>query len=116
MGCNPSSYWAYNWPQSLSLLTSTLNLVDAWREKHPSARDYTWRLPNGSQASHLDMFWISSDLLASVQQVDILPFFRSDHSYVFLRITLPSMLDRGPGVWKFNTSLLEDEVFTARIS
>jgi hypothetical protein len=25
------------------------------------------------------------------------------------------MLDRGPGVWKFNTSLLEDEVFTARI-
>jgi hypothetical protein len=43
------------------------------------------------------------------------PFLCSDHSYVFLRITLPSMLYCGPGVWKFNTSLLEDEVFTARI-
>ena len=51
----------------------------------------------------------------SVQQVDILPFFRSDHSYVFLRITLPNMPDRGPGVWKFNTSLLDDDVFDARI-
>jgi hypothetical protein len=90
-------------------------LVDAWREKHPSARDYTWRRPNGSQASRLDMFRISSDLLASVQQVDILPFFRSDHSYVFLLITLPNMPDRGPGVWKFNSSLLEDDVFDARI-
>ena len=115
MGCNPSSYWAYHWPQSLSLLTSTLSLVDAWHEKHPSARDYTWRHPNVSQASRLDMFWISSDLLSSVQQVDILPFFRLDHSYVFVPITLPSMPDRGPGVWKFNTSLLEDDVFDARI-
>ncbi|CAB4039631.1 Hypothetical predicted protein, partial [Paramuricea clavata] len=26
MGCNPSSYWAYNWPQSLSILTPNLNL------------------------------------------------------------------------------------------
>jgi hypothetical protein len=115
MGCNTSSYWSYNWPLSLSFLTSHLNLVDAWREKHPSARDYTWRRPNGSQASRLDMFWISSDLLDSVQQVDILPFFRSDHSYVFLRITLPNMPDCGPGVWKFNTSLLGDDIFTARI-
>ena len=54
MGCNSSSYWAYNWPQTLSHLTSTLNLVDAWRECHPNVRDFTWRRPNGSQASRLD--------------------------------------------------------------
>jgi exonuclease III len=63
MGCNSSSYWAYNWPQTLSHLTSTLNMVDAWRECHPNVRDFTWHRPNGSQASRLDMFWISSSLL-----------------------------------------------------
>jgi hypothetical protein len=107
-GCNPSSYWAYNWPQSLSLLTSQLDLVDAWRRSHPTDRHFTWHRPCGSQASRLDMVWISSNLLEHVNQVEILPFFRSDHSYVFLRISLPSIPTRGPGTWKFNSSLLTD--------
>jgi exonuclease III len=114
-GCNVDSYWAYNWPQSLSLLTSELNLVDAWRKRHPTTRDYTWRRPNGSQASRLDMFWITSTLLGMVDQVDILPFFRSDHSYVYMTFKLPSMPTRGPGVWKLNASLLKEENYVSMI-
>ncbi len=90
-GCNPSSYWAYNWPRSLRLLTERCDLIDIWHSKHPGVRNYTWSRANGSQASHLDMFWISSFLSAHVVDVDIFPFFRSDHSYVFLRLALPSM-------------------------
>jgi hypothetical protein len=45
--------------------------------------------------------------------VDIYPFFRSDHSYVFLKVNLPSLPNRGPGVWKLNSSLLSDEEFVA---
>jgi hypothetical protein len=114
-GCNPSSYWSYNWPQSLSLLTSQLDLVDAWRRCHPTDRHFTWHRPCGSQASRLDMVWISSHLLEHVHQVDILPFFRSDHSYVFLRISLPSMPKRGPGTWKFNSSLLTDDDYIDQV-
>ena len=107
-GCNPNSPWAYLWPSSLSLLTSSCDLVDIWRLRHPAERDYTWRRPNGTQGSRLDMFWVSSSLAEQVRQVDIYPFFRSDHCYVFLRIGIPSAPRRGTGVWKFNSSLLAD--------
>jgi exonuclease III len=115
LGCNPSSYWAYNWPRSLRLLTERCDLIDIWRSKHPDERNYTWSRANGSQASRLDMFWISSPLSMHVLDVDIFPFFRSDHSYVYLRVALPSMPDRGPGVWKLNASLLKNKAYEAQI-
>lgn len=114
-GCNPSSPWAYNWPRSLRHLTEEFDLRDVWRMNHPDERNYTWRRVNGSQASRLDMFWVSSSLTESIAEVDIYPYFRSDHSYVFLRFTLPTMPKRGPGVWKFNANLLKDEEFCQRV-
>jgi exonuclease III len=115
-GCNSSSSWAYNGPRSLRHLTEQLELKDVWRLYHPNERRYTWhRTNNGLQASRLDMFWISSFLQPHVIDVDIYPFFRSDDSYVFLRLTLPSLPQRGPGVWKFNASLLQDDLYAAKV-
>ena len=108
-GCNPESLWAYNWPSSLSTLVDRYDLIDIWRKQHPEDRSYTWRRANGSQASRLDMFWISSSLSEHVLQVDILPFFRSDHSYVYLKLAFPALPDRVPWVWKLNASILKDE-------
>ena len=95
-GCNSSSYWSYNCPASLSTLISTLNLVDAWRARHPLASEFTWTRPNGSQASRLDMFLVSKELVPNIRTIDILPFFRSDHHYVYLEVSLPSTLSLGP--------------------
>ena len=105
-GCNPTSCWAYNWPCSAAYFLNQFDLIDAWCHFDLHARAYTWNRPCGSQASRLDMFWIMSHLLDYTQQIEILPFFRSDHSYVYIRLYLPSMPHRGPGVWKLNTSLL----------
>ena len=114
-GCNPTSPWAYNWPRSLHDFTHELDLHDIWRLRHPNNRSYTWHRANGSQASRLDMFWVSSSLLSHVIDVSIYPFFRSDHSYVFLQLTLPSLPRRGPGVWKLNASLLKDDAYKQKI-
>ena len=114
-GCNVFSLWAYNWPRSLEVLATQLDVQDAWRSKHPTAREYTWRRVNGAQASSLDMFWISSSLIDRVIDVGVFPFFRSDHSYVYLSLKLPSAPERDPGIWKFNTSLLSDETFSIRV-
>ena len=114
-GCNPESLWAYNWPSSLASFVDRNDLVDIWRQHHPEERCYTWRRADGSQASRLDMFWLSSSFLESVAQVDIFPFFRSDHSYVYLKLAFPSLPDRGPGVWKLNTSVLQDEALSADV-
>lgn len=115
-GCNASSYWAYNWPRSLALFTSVLDLVDAWRQVYPTRLEYTWHRPNGTQSSRLDMFWLSSSLMEHVTQVGIFPFFRSDHAYVYLRLRIPMLPSRGPGVWKFNTSLLRNDDYKLRFA
>lgn len=115
-GCNASSPWAYNWPSTLANLTSEMDLHDIWRLRHPTRQEYTWHRPDGSQASRLDMFWLSSSLLDHVTSISILPFFRSDHSYVYLKLGLPSDIVRGPGLWKLNASLLADPDFNQMIN
>ena len=54
------------------------------------------------------MFWLCSFFLPLVLSVDISPFFRFDHSYVYLKLSLPTFVHRGPGVWELNTSHLKD--------
>ena len=90
---------------------SCYNLKDVWRLWHPNASEFTWHRANGSQASCLDMFWLCSFFLPLVLSVDIFPFFCSDHSYVHLKLSLPTSVHRGPGVWKLNTSHLKDLSF-----
>ena len=114
-GCNPTSPWAYNWSPTLTDLTSSFDLSDSWRSKHPDSSDFTWRRGDGSQGSRIDMVWIPRGLLDCVKSVEILPFFRSDHSYVFLEFNPPAGIERGKGIWKFNTSHLEDEAFCHKI-
>ena len=115
-GCNPFSPWAYNWSRTLSELMSVFDLQDAWRTQHPDAVSFTWHRPNGSQASRLDMFWLSSFFLPLLLSVGIFPFFHSDHSYVYLKFSLPDGVRRGRGVWKFNTSHLKDLHFVLLIT
>ena len=115
-GCNPLSPWAYNWSRTLSDLMSAFDLQDAWRTQNPDAVSFTWHRPNGSQASRLDMFWFSSFFLPLLLSVGIFSFFRSDHSYVYLKFSLPDGVRRGRGVWKFNTSHLKDLYFVLLIT
>ena len=74
-GCNPDFSWAYNWPRSAANFMTNFDLVDIWRQRYPHVRAFTWNRPCGSQASRLDMSWISSHITDHVQHVEILPFF-----------------------------------------
>ena len=38
-----------------------------------------------------------------------------DHKTIYIDLTLPQNIKRGPGFWKFNNSLLNDEEYTFRI-
>ena len=58
------------------MLFEAYDLIDIWRQNHPSDRSYTWRRADGPQASRLDMFWISSSFTEHVSHADIYPFFR----------------------------------------
>ena len=90
-------------------LMSEFALVDTWRFKHPTVRRYTWRRSNPRQQSRIDYIFASSNLIENnVADVRIDTGILSDHSFVYIDIIL-SAERRGPGIWRYNNSLLNDE-------
>ena len=61
----------------------------------------------------MDKFLISSHLTASVISCDIRPCVLSDHDFVALCFDQDTFNPRGPGVWKFNNSILNNEAFVS---
>ena len=100
----------------LTDLKSVYFLRDAWRLKHPRERQFTWFSPDLSIASRLDSFLISCHLCDHVVFCEIRLCVYSDHDFVYIELNLHSVSQRGPGVWKFNNSLLRDETFCSAIS
>ena len=101
---------------AISEFKSNFHLTDIWRKLHPKAREFTWFNSDLSIASRLDKFFISSDLVQFVTSPFISPCCFSDHDSVALVIKFPNCAPHGPGLWKFNNSLLTDTVFCEHLS
>ena len=91
-----------------------LDLVDVWRLLNPDRRRYTWRRQMPEIHCRLDFFLVSQSLTCNVTNSDILTGFKTDHSLVTIKLALHSN-PRGPGFWKLNTSLLEEEEYVKQI-
>lgn len=114
VGGNPRKLHTYG-SQNLSAFLSTQQLTDAWRHKYPDRRGFTWRNPFYNIKSRLDRIYMPVDWMGGVKSVRVSPFSWSDHDEVSVRVDLPTPVERGPGFWKFNTSLLEDPDFSDHI-
>ena len=99
----------------LSDLKSCFLLRDAWRALHPRARQFTWFNSDCSLASRLDTFLVARSLLSSVKSCLISPCVFSDHEFVSIDLAFDDSPKYGPGVWKLNNSLLEDESYCNKI-
>lgn len=95
--------------EQLKGLADELALTDIWRLLHPGLKQFTFR--KSAYASRLDFWLISDHLTELAEDSKILPVALSDHNAVSLSIqTIPIV--RGPGLWKFDNSLLLDSIFT----
>ena len=99
----------------LSDLKSCFLFSNAWRALHPRVRQFTWFNSDSSVASRLDTFLVARCLLSSVTSCVISPCVFSHHEFVFIALVLEVSSKYGPGVWKLNNSLLEDESYCERI-
>ena len=54
--------------------------------------------------------------MSFVSNCEVKPFCLSDHDIVFLTLRLDDLRPHGPGLWKFNNSLLQDTNFIEYIS
>ena len=92
-------------------LQEELDLVDIWRVKNPEKKSFTWSQNSLMIFCRLDYWLISNALHDLVKVTDIIPAIRTDHSAITLEFV--NTLDdvNGPGVWKMNCSLLDDEEY-----
>ena len=103
--------------QEMNKMIITHDLIDTWREKHPSLQGFTWSNPSMKIQCRLDYLVISKDMRSSLKFVKIIPNIFSDHSALSLSIISEEKeVNRGPGFWKFNNSLLTDKDYTELIS
>ena len=100
----------------LSDVGSAFSLCDAWRRLHPRLRQCTWFNSDFSIGSRLDKFFVSNTLMPPIISCEISPCVFSDHDFVCLSIQPDDNTCHGPGLWKFNSSLLDDSDFTDYIS
>ena len=66
---------------------------------------------NPSVQSRFDLWLISETLIESVSECKIVPSITPDHSAVAITLKPGVENQRGPGLWKFNSKLLNDEKF-----
>ena len=106
---DPSAAW-------INTFIQNNELVDIWWFMNKDKLDFTWRKSNPrSIFSWLDYFLISESMIQFIKNVKILPSFKSDHSPVLAEFRFEPF-SRGPGYWKFNTSLAKDLDYIEKIS
>ena len=68
------------------------DLVDIWRIRNPEKRNFTWRQNKPFIQRHLD-YWLISDCLQDfIEEADIIPSIKSDHSAINLHILIECRL------------------------
>ena len=91
-------------------------VVDVWRLRHPSDSCFSWFRRDGALASRIDLIGCPLAWLPFVSSADILPCPYSDHSVLSFSCSLPSVVPPGPGLWKLNVSVLEDDDYSYLVS
>ena len=90
-------------------------LLDIWRFKNPTKRQYTWSREKGLNASRLDYLFISSVIKQNIEEVKILVAILTDHSIVRLAYNIKLKTEKGPGVWRMNDRHLQEQDYCAEI-
>jgi len=92
-----------------------LDLIDIWRFNNKDKFMYTWKSYKKPHIfCRLDFFLISNHLISISKNNNILPGYRSDHNIVSTTITTEKE-KRGPGFWKLNCSLLDNQEYCNEI-
>ena len=93
-----------------------LNLTDVYGELHPKSKSFTYISKSLNLKSRIDYFLIPRSLFCDVRQAEIRISTAPDHNAIFLSIRFKSEFNRGPGLWKFNNTLLEDNNYKELIA
>ena len=90
-------------------------LNDAWRMFHAQEKEFSWSSKNNFIARRIDYILASDWIMNNILECNMFSTPHSDHRYVYIELNCKQTV-RGPGIWKFNNSLLKDIEFVNRIN
>ena len=92
------------------------NLFDIWRNRNVNSKMFSRKqmVQGFLTQSRIDYFLVSNELKAMVKNIFYRDTSFSDHSIVYMSVDF-SDVEKGPGVWIFNNSFLEDNIFVEKI-
>ena len=99
---------------TIDCLCADLDLVDIWRVKNPSTKSYTWSQNSPMILCRLDLF--NNNLQDLVSTTDIIPAIKTDHAAISIEFNISEKYVKGPGHWKMNCSLLDDEDYVRDVT
>ena len=88
-------------------------LIDSFRITNPKRRLYTYYHTDNRSKSRIDRIYLDIDFSARVEATNFEISHYSDHKLIRLRIG--NSVERGPGSWIFNNTLLKDDIFIAKM-
>ena len=92
-----------------------MDLIDIFRKLKPHTKSFSYESKFLKVKSRLDYFLIAKHLTQHVHNVETKTAITPDHKAIKLTLKL-SQVTRGPGLWKFNNSLLKDKNYLILIT
>ena len=101
--------------EKLKSIVNTSNLVDIWRILNPEKLKFTWHSNTKPIIfCRLDYFLISENLVNAIKSAKIKAGYKSDHSIIDISFDFIKV-EKGPGYFKLNNSLLLDNNYQTSI-
>ena len=93
------------------------DLRDIWRVRNTKSKRFTFAQKNfsGFIQRRLDSMFISNTLQECIAMTEILTSISTDHSPVQFSLSKEKGCLRGKLIWKFNSSLTEDQDYITKI-
>ena len=95
-------------------LMNDFNLAGVWRLRIPTYKKFSWRRTKPVAMRRLDLFLVSDKMELDISACGFYAPVQSDHSPIFVEISPLQESVRGPGYWKFNSSLVNDPTFVEK--
>ena len=94
----------------------SVSICDVFRVKLPTRKLFTRHNKVNTNMSRIDCIYVPKDMISDAFGYAFDPCSYSDHDLVFVKFQCKQMAPRGPGLWKFNSSLTLDDDFTRLLS
>ena len=94
----------------------SLSLYDVFRVKFPKRKLFTRHNKSNTNMSRIDRIYAPKSMIPDALGYTFDPCSYFDHDLVSVKFNYERTFDRGPGLWKFNSSLTMDDEYTGLLS